>query len=77
MKRQDLIERLKAYDSEGVPEVGHALELLAKSSEYSVSNEEIGDVLDRVSKAIDRKYSDDDAHDAYSLEAELAAAYQQ
>jgi predicted amino acid racemase len=75
MNRQNLIERLKTYDATNVPEVGHSLEMLESSSEEEISNDEIGDVCERVSKAIDHKYSDDENHDAWKLEAELVAAY--
>jgi hypothetical protein len=75
MDRHELIERLKTYNSVGVPEVGHALDILSKSQESCVSNEDIGDIWERISKAIDHKYSNDEEHDAWKLEAELAAAY--
>lgn len=75
MNREDLIERLRSYDAINVPEIGHALEILNSSDSGEVTNEEIGDVWERVSKAIDHEYSGDDDHDAWKLEAELAAAY--
>jgi hypothetical protein len=74
MNRQGLIERLKTYDATNVPEVSHSLEILESSSEEAVSIDEIRDLWERVSKAIDHKYSNDKNHDAWKLETELAAA---
>ena len=75
MNRSNMKERLERYEATDVPEIGHALEILNASSSDEVSNDEIGDIWERVSKAIDHKFSDDDDHDAWKLEAELAAAY--
>jgi hypothetical protein len=75
MNRDSLKERLQSYDAAGVPEIGHALDILNGSSSDEVSNGDIGDIWERISKAIDHKYSDDENHDAWKLEAELAAAY--
>tara|TARA_B100002003_G_C14105441_1_gene531713 strand:+ start:249 stop:482 length:234 start_codon:yes stop_codon:yes gene_type:complete len=75
MNRSYLKKRLEGYDTKDVPEIEHALEILNSSDSDEVSNDEIGDIWERVSKAIDHKYSDDDDHDAWQLETELAKAY--
>lgn len=75
MNRDNLKERLQSYDAADIPEIGHALDILNGSSSDEVSNDEVGDIWERISKAIDHKYSDDENHDAWKLEAELAAAY--
>ena len=74
MNRQALISRLHGYEQ--LSEIAHAIEILASSRGEDLSNSEIGDVWERVSKAIDIKFSDDEEHDAWTLEAELSAAYQ-
>jgi hypothetical protein len=75
MNRQSLIGRLKTYDTTDVPEVGHSIEILESSSEEKISKDEIRDVLELVCKALDHKYLDDDNHDAWKLETDLATAY--
>jgi hypothetical protein len=68
IKRKSLIERLKSWDDKGAPEVGLAIDLLESSESELVSKDEAGDVWERISKAIDHKYSDDEEHDAWKLE---------
>ncbi len=74
IERSALIKRLKGYDN-APAEINHALETLAKNNSEFVSNDDIGDVWERVSKAIDNTFSDDDSHDAWKLELELSKAY--
>lgn len=75
MERQALITRLLSYEDNEVAAIGHALEILRERDSVELSNEDIGQVWERVSKAIDIKLSDYDDHDAWKLEAELSAAY--
>ena len=48
--------------------------LAASDTEY-VSNDDIGDIWERVSRVIDSAFSDDENHDAWKLELELFKAY--
>jgi hypothetical protein len=75
MNRKILIERLKKYDATNVPEIEHSLEILDSSKEENISNDEIKNIWERISKAIDHKYSDDESHDAWVLEEELSKEY--
>ncbi|MFK5949620.1 MAG: hypothetical protein QM500_12715 [Methylococcales bacterium] len=75
MNRQDLIERLLSYQASDVIEIIHALEILQENNFEALTNEEIGLVWERVSKSIDIKFSDDEKHDVWLLETELAKAY--
>lgn len=75
MERQALITRLLNYEADEVAQIGHALVILRENDSVDVSNDEVGQVWERVSKAIDIKFSDYEDHDAWKLEAELSAAY--
>lgn len=59
-----------------MPEVNHAIEILDSSNAVDVSNAEIGDLWERISKAIDHHICDDENHDAWTLELELSSIYQ-
>jgi hypothetical protein len=74
IERSALINRLKSYEN-APTEISHALETLAQNDSEYVSNDEIGEVWERVSKAIDNTFSDDDKHDAWTLEIELSKAF--
>jgi hypothetical protein len=74
MDREALICRLSSYENAPV-EIGHALETLGQRETKTVSNEDIGFIWERVSKAIDSVFSDDAQHDAWQLEQALAQAY--
>lgn len=63
INRTALINRLKGYDNAPL-EIEHALETLSESNTEFVSNEHIGEIWERVSKAIDNTFSNDDEHDA-------------
>jgi hypothetical protein len=73
-ERTTLINQLKGYES-APAEIKHALDTLTKNDSEIVSNTEIGDIWERVSKAIDTTFSDDDKHDAWTLELELSETY--
>ncbi len=53
----------------------HCFEILSASDSENLSNDEIGDIWERISKAIDVNFSDDENHDAWVLEDELSKAY--
>ncbi|SGZ00568.1 hypothetical protein [Moritella viscosa] len=73
MNRVKLIERLSLY--KGQTEIGHALEILAKSDNENVNNQDLGDIAERVSVSIDHKFSADENHPMCALEIELSQAY--
>jgi hypothetical protein len=74
IERFALINRLKGYEN-APTEISHTLETLAQNDSEFVSNDDIGDVWERVSKAIDNTFSDDDNHDSRTLELELSKAF--
>ena len=74
IERVALKNRLEGYENSPV-EIGHALEIINQSSSELVSNDDIGCIWERVSKAIDVTFSDDEFHDAWKLELELSKAY--
>tara|TARA_B100000446_G_C10522220_1_gene330734 strand:+ start:257 stop:499 length:243 start_codon:yes stop_codon:yes gene_type:complete len=74
IERTALVNRLKSYENSPV-EIKHALDILAASDKEYVSNDDIGDIWERVSKAIDNTFSNDENHDAWKLELELSKAY--
>lgn len=74
IERKMLIVRLESYQEQPV-EIKHALDILDESNSEFVSNNDIGSIWERISKAIDIKYSDDENHDAWKLELELSKAY--
>ncbi len=69
-----LVNRLKSYEDSPV-EIKHAQEILSASDTEYISNDDIGDIWERVSRAIDSAFSDDENHDAWKLELELSKAY--
>lgn len=73
--RDQLLARIKAYSADDIAEIKHVLEILSESDEVELSNKEIGQVWERISKALDVRFSDDENHDAWSLESELSKAY--
>lgn len=73
MKRSALIEKLIPYKSERNIEL--ALEELGNPNTEDLSKDEIHNVWLRVSKALDRDFSDDDQHPLYKVEAQLAAEF--
>jgi hypothetical protein len=74
IERLALKNRLKSYENAPV-EIDHALETLSKTNTEFVSNDDVGNIWERVSKAIDNTFSDDEEHDAWKLEKELSKAY--
>lgn len=76
MKRKDLLDRVVSYKSNELDYIKHIIEILNSSENEEITNKEIGDIWERVSKAIDVKFSDDENHDAWILEDELSKAYQ-
>jgi hypothetical protein len=74
IERIALKDRLKSY-KDSPAEINHALEILAQDDSEFVSNNDIGNIWERVSKAIDKTFSDDENHDAWKLEFELSKAY--
>jgi hypothetical protein len=74
IERIALKNRLESYKNSPV-EINHALESLDQSDSEFVSNDDIGIIWERVSKAIDKTFSDDANHDAWKLELELSKAY--
>ncbi|MBL0710605.1 MAG: hypothetical protein JJV99_06280 [Colwellia sp.] len=74
IERKALVNRLKSYENSPV-EIKHALDILAASDKEYVSNDDIGDIWERVSKAIDNTFSNDEKHDAWKLELKLSKAY--
>jgi hypothetical protein len=76
MKRKALLDRIISYDSNDLSYIKHAIDILNTSDNEDITNDEIGDIWERISKALDVKFSDDESHDAWALESELSKAYQ-
>lgn len=76
MERKALKKRIESYNALDMFEIKHAIEIIGSSNKELLSNEEIGNVWHRISQALDVRFSDDEKHDAWSLEAELKNAYQ-
>lgn len=75
VNRKLLITRLKSYDRNELSYIKHCFEILSASDSENLSNDEIGDISERISKAIDVSFSGDENHDAWALEDELSKAY--
>ena len=74
IERSVLINRLKSYENSPI-EINQAIETLAQNDSEFVSNDDIDDVWEYVSRAIDNTFSDDDNHDAMKLQLELSKAF--
>ena len=66
MERAAPVKRLQSYP-DAPAEIEHVLERLSQSNSRFVSNEDIGAVWERVSKALDITFSDDENDDAWAL----------
>lgn len=73
--REQLKTRIKAYLADDLVEVSHALDILSQSEDLELSNKEIGQVWERISKAVNVHFYNNEKHDAYLLEVELSKAY--
>jgi len=75
MNRKALLARILSYECNDLSYINHVIEILNASESEEISNDEIGDIWERISKALDVKFSDDSDHDAWALELELSKAY--
>ena len=73
MKRNAIKAILAPYKDE--TNISHAFGVLSESDTEVVSNEDIGLVLERVSKSLDHTFSSDEHHPMWLIEENLSKHY--